>query len=196
MTDYIDSRLPHRVEAGFRGGPEWMTRITTLRNGREVRNRMRAYPTFRYTASIGAFTAADRQALIDVFMATFGKHLCFRFRDPTDYRVTAEPLSPEIGTSTPVQLSRAYAFGPSTAVGLIQAPSSGTVVVYRNGSPVTVSVDHLTGLVTPSAPWAAGTYTFACQYDRWVRFDSDWGAFTAEASNVYTAELELVEVRR
>lgn len=78
---------------------------------------------------------------------------------------------------------------------LIRAPVASTLVVYKDSSPVAVTVDDETGLVTPDATWAAGTYTFDCQYDRWVRFDSDWGAFTANAQGVWTADLELVEIR-
>lgn len=196
MTDVIDYRLPSRVAAGFKGGPEWETRMRALRSGRELRNRKWLYPRYRYTANIGAFNATDRQALIGVFMAAAGKHMLFRFKDPTDFIVAGEPLSPTIGTSAPVQLSRRYPFGPSSGVALLQAPVAGTLVVRLNGTPISVTVDTTTGIVTPGAPWAAGTYTFDCQYDRWVRFDSDWGAFTASAQGVWTAEIDLVEVLR
>lgn len=196
MTDCIDWRLPSRIAAGFKGGPEWQTRVTPLRNGREVRNREWLYPRYRYSANFGAFNAQDRQALIGAFMATGGKHLLFRFRDPTDFIVAAEPLLPVVGTSTPVQLSRRYSFGPSYATSLLQAPVAGTTVVRRDGVPIAVTVDALTGLVTPSAPWASGAYTFDTQYDRWVRFDSDWGAFTAATPGVWTSDIDLVEVPR
>lgn len=193
---FINARLPRRITAGLRIGPEWKTRVVELDNGREVRNREWLYPRWRASGNMAAFTPDDRAALRQWFVAVAGKHQAFRVQDPLDHMAANEALAPAIGTSTPVQLVKTYGIA-GTGVGvaaLIQAPVVATV--YRNGVPVPVTVDMETGLVTPDAPWAAGTYTWSGQFDRWMRFDSDWGALTAEAPNVYTADIELVEVRR
>ncbi|QQP96484.1 DUF2460 domain-containing protein [Lysobacter enzymogenes] len=147
---------------------------------------------------MGAFNADDRQALINMFVAAQGKWACFRVFDPTDYFVTNEPLAPPIGSSTPVQLVRNYAFPGSNVYGtaLIQAPVASTVVINKDGSPVDGTLNDQLGLFTPSSPWAPGTFTWTGQYDRWMRFDSDWGAFTANALNAFTADIDLVEVQR
>lgn len=193
---YIDARMPERIAAGFRIGPDWSTLIVPMDNGREQRNKQWLYPKYRGTAQVGAFNAADRNALLGLFHVAGGRHKAFRVKDPTDWRVSNEPCAPVVGTSTPLQLARAYIFGTESSTRLIQAPHAGTVVVRKDGAPVTVTVDSLTGLVTPSSPWAAGVYTFDCDFDMWMRFDSDWGSFTAVANGVWTAEFDLVEVRR
>lgn len=193
---YIATELPRRIAAGFRGGPEWKTSIVRLDNGREARNKDWAYGRYRYVANFGAFNEADRTALVSLFHAAGGRFAAFLFRDPTDCVASGESISPSIGTTTPVQLKKTYAFGAASQVSLIQAPVAATVIVYKDGSPVTVTVDPLTGLVTPSGNWAAGTYTWSGQFCRWVRFDSDWGAFTANALGVWVADIDLVEVRR
>ena len=192
----IDARLPARIAAAFKGGPEWKTQMIDRANGREQRNRLWLYARYRYSANFGVFTEEDRQALIGAFQATCGRWALFRFRDPTDHFVIGEPLAPNIGTSDPVQLSRAYTFDAAISVSLLQAPVAGATSIYKDGAPVTVTVDTLTGLVTPSAPWALGTYTFDTQYDRWVRFDNDWGAFVPNSYNVWTTDIDLVEVLR
>lgn len=193
---FINTRLPPRIAAGFKGGPHWKTRINVLRNGREVRNKEWMYAQYRYSANFGAFNDADRQALIGIFQAAGGRWAAFRFKDPTDYFVTGEPLAVDVGTSTAVQLSRVYSFGASVATSRLEAPVAGTTTVYRDGVAISVTVDDETGMVTPTAPWEAGVHTFDTQYDRWVRFDSDWGAFVANAMGVWTADLDLVEVFR
>lgn len=193
---FIDERLPPRIAAGFKGGPLWNTRINTRRNGRENRNRQWLHAQYKYTANFGAFNDADRQTLVRIFQATAGRWAAFRFKDPTDYFVTGEVLAPEFGTSTPIQLIRTYWFGSASSVSLIQAPVGGTVTVYRNGVAVAGTLDAMTGIFTPAAPWALGDYTWSGQYDRWVRFDSDWGAFVANAQGVWTADMELIEVPR
>lgn len=194
---YIDQRMPERISAGFTIGPEWSTLIVPLDNGREQRNRQWLYPKYRGRAGLGAFNAVDRQALIGLFFAAAGRANAFRVKDPTDYFVAGEQLAVSAGTSTPAQLSREREFGSVSTTMLIQAPVSGTTTIYRNGVAYTdCTIDYATGLVTPTTTWAAGTYTFDTQYDRWMRFDSDWAAFTAAARDVWSTEIELVEVRR
>lgn len=192
----LDERMPERITAGFRIGPEAKTTVVTYANGREQRNRKWTFPKYRAEAQIGAFDNGDRQALLGLFHAAGGMHKAFRVKDPTDWLVVNEPCSPLVGTSTPLQLSRAYPFGVYAGRRLIQAPVNGTVVIRKDGTPVPVTVDHTKGLVTPEAPWAAGVYTFDCQFDIWMRFDADWCSFTAVSTDVWTANFGLVEVRR
>jgi uncharacterized protein (TIGR02217 family) len=195
---YIDARLPKRITAGLKIGPEWMTNIVDKVNGGEKRDAKWLYPKWRARGNMGAFSDADRASFRSMFVATRGRWAAFRVFDPLDFSVTAEPLSPVIGTVTPVQLSRAYTFpGSSVAVSVrVQAPVVGSVVVKIGGTPVAGTLDTGLGLFTPSAAWAAGAYTWDGQYDHWMRFDSDWGALTANAMNAYSIDLELVEVRR
>lgn len=195
---FINARLPRRISAGLRIGPEWRTQVVELDNGREVRNGQWLYPRWRASGNMGAFSETDRAEFRRLFVAARGRLYAFRVYDPVDCTATGESLAPTVGTQTPAQLIKTYTFpGDSSGVVVkVTAPVDGTVVVYRDGTPVAVTVDDETGLVTPDANWQAGTYTWAGQFDRWMRFDSDWGALTANAMNAYTADVELVEVRR
>lgn len=196
MAEFIDARMPTRLAAGFRIGPEQSVTIAKYANGREQRNKNWLYPLYRGEAQIGAFNQSDRASFRDLFMVAGGRHRAFRVTDPTDFTIYNQPCAPSIGTTTPLQLVRTSSYGGEGADRIIQATHAGTVVVKKDGVPVTITADDATGLVTPSANWAAGTYTFDCFFDIWMRFDSDWCSFTAATRDLWTADFGLVEVRR
>lgn len=192
---FLDERLSDCVTYGFSGGPEWSTVIVSMDNGREQRNGQWLYPRHRYNAPYMNFDREAQQELLAAFHVMRGQlHAC-RFRDWNDYQSENEALAPAIGTSTPVQLVKTYSFGGQSTARLIQAPVAGAVV-SRNGVPVAGTLDANTGLFTPSAPWVAGTFTWSGEFDVWVRFASDFNAFTIGNLDAHTADVELVEVRR
>lgn len=195
MSGVIDMRLPECVAYGFQGGPEWNTRIVEMDNGGEVRNAQWMYPRMRFSASFNNLGADGQRAVQAVFYAARGRLYGFRFNDPLDYEAEGEPLAPNIGTSEPVQLTKTYRFGPSAAVRRIQAIVSAEV---RNssGDVVPGSLDAGTGLFVPASPWESDTYEWSGEFDVWVRFDSDYNAFTLGDLDAHSADIELVEVRR
>lgn len=192
---FIDTRLSTQVTAGFTGGPERSTRIISLENGRELRNARWDYARHRYTAQYGTFTTAAKNELLRAIHATRGRLHAFRFKDWNDYTAVDQALSPAIGTSDPVQLVVTHSFGSESSTRLIQAPLP-SCVVSRDSSPITGSLDTATGLFTPSAPWVAGVHTWAGEFDVWVRFADDRAEFVSVSRDVWTTNVELIEVRR
>jgi len=190
---FIDARLSTCVALGFSGGPGWSTLIVDLDNGREQRNAQWLYPKHRFNAEYLNFAETERMEILQAFHACRGQLHAFRFKDHNDYKADGESLSPAIGTSTPVQLTKTYAFGSQTAVRLITAPVA--AIVRNAGVSVAGSLAVNTGLFTPSSPWAAGTYTWDGTFDVWVRFASDYNAFTVGNKDAATADVELIEVR-
>jgi uncharacterized protein (TIGR02217 family) len=194
---YIDARIDRRIAYGFQGGPEWLTQIVNMDNGREQRNAQWLYPRQRYTAHYLNFSAVDRTAILAVFYAARGRLHAFRFRDPLDNAATSEAIAPAVGTTTAVQLIKTYSFGGQAVTRLIQAPVAGSVVVYIGGAtPVAGTLDQTTGLFTPTAAWAAGTFTWTGSFDVWVRFDNDHNAFSIDELDAANADISLIEVRR
>lgn len=196
---YINIRLDECVAYGFSGGPEWNTLVVPMDNGREQRNAQWLYPKHRYVAQYMNLRPEAAHRILAAFHAARGQLHVFRFKDWNDYTSSSDAweaiLAPTIGTMTPAQLLKSYPLGGESSERLIQAPVS-TVVVKRNGTPVAVTVDYQTGLVTPSSNWLAGTYTWEGEHDVWVRFASDYNAFTIGNWQAHTADIELVEVRR
>lgn len=190
----INERISECVSLQFTGGPNYRTDGVVLDNGWEVRNRRWLYPKHQYSAEFLNFSPAERDEVLRFIHAAAGSWLAFRFKDPMDYQANDEPLSPEIGTSTPVQMIKTYTAGGHYSERVVQAIVSATI--NANGSPVTGTMDMELGLFTPAAPWAAATYTWDGEFDVWVHFTQDYNPFTAADKNHWTAQITLEEDRQ
>lgn len=190
----INERISECVSLQFTGGPRYRTDKVPLDNGFEVRNRRWQYPKHEYAAEFLNFRPADRDEVLRFMHAAAGSWLAFRFKDWMDFEATLESLSPEIGTSDPIQLVKTYTAGGQTSQRVIQAIVSATI--YADGSPVTGTLDMELGTFTPSSPWAAATYTWSGEFDVWVHFTEDYNPFTATDINHWTAQITLEEDRQ
>ncbi|WP_426269139.1 DUF2460 domain-containing protein [Dyella kyungheensis] len=193
---FINKRLSLSVESGFVGGPEWSTDIQSTSGGREKRNQLWKFPKHHYTASLTVFTPANILELRSLFYACAGQWGAFRFRDVMDFTSVKETLAVAVGTQTPVQLIKTYAFGDQSFSRQIQAPVDGSVTILdADGlTPIAGTLDVMTGLFTPTANWPHSAAAWTGQFDVWVRFASDYGALTAVTLNAMTSDIELLEV--
>ena len=168
MSFLESPRFPERISVQASGGPGYSTDIITVRAGFESRNINWSQARARYDISHSPRTEAQKDELLAFFRMMRGAAYGFRFRDWSDYRVasTAGVLQPFLGTIdqgtlgtgdgvATYQLMRRYGSGTFAEARRIRKPVSGTVIVLRNGSPVTVgvangniSIDTTTGVVT------------------------------------------------
>lgn len=192
---FINQRMNACVEIGFSGGPQWNTLITSMANGHENRNAEWAMPHYRYTASYTALSPVEQNEVRDTFLSLRGQRDSMRFKDWGDYVLDAEALGPVgDGTSTPRQLQKAYTFGSAILYRDILLPITDTIVVSANGTPITVTVDDATGLITPAAPWPSGqTITVSGEFDVRVRFGADFYPFTMPTNNIAQVTVDFVE---
>lgn len=197
-TGFIDQRMSVGVASGFIGGPEWRTNILPLSSGRESRAKLWQYPKHHYTANVGAFTQDHRDELRALFYVCAGQWGAFRFRDLVDYAAVLETITTTVGAKTPAQLVKTYVFGGEGVSRLIQAPVSGTVTMFDSDGTTAIAgtCDYATGLFTPTNNWPHATAKWSGQFDVWVRFMDDHGAFTAVRQDMLTADIELLEVQR
>ena len=179
---FINTRLSECVAYGFTGGPEYNTDITPMVNGHEKRDGKWMMPRHRYSAQYNGLRPAARTQILAAFHAARGRLHAFRFRDWNDYQAAAEPLV-VVGGKT--YLGKRYLLGAQPTDRSIHAPV--TAVLSGAGS-----VNMLTGEVTGAAPGD----TWTGEFDVWVRFDSDYNAFTIGNWQSHSADIELVEVRR
>lgn len=192
----IETRLSHRVEAGFAVSPEYKTNVRQLRSGHEVRNADWAVPLRRFSASFAAFNDAERAELVGCHIAARGQLHSFLFRDWLDFRAEGVSLGNAPSGSTAVQLVKPSTWGGSTTTRTILHPVAATVVVYQNGVVKPGTVSALTGLFTPSTSWSAGQpLTADFDFDVAVRFATDVAAFTLPHREIAELAVELVEVR-
>lgn len=193
MTFY-DYRLSQRVEAGFSGGPEWNTLVVPMASGAERRRANWAMPHHRFTADYAILDPRQKNEILAAFWAMRGQLHSMRFKDWNDYRLIDEVIGVGAGTNAPMQLIKTYTFGPASYVRAIRLPLAATLLVTSNGTPKAVTVDPLTGLVTPTTAWTNGAQIRArCEFDVRVRFGKDHYPFTQQASNFSTCTIDLME---
>lgn len=208
MTDFHDVRFPTALAFGASGGPEFITEIIQLSNGKEVRNTPHALPRRRYNALAGLKSVEDIIALKEFFVARRGRLYSFRFLDPFDNRSCAvtetlqasdQTIGVGDGAQTAFQLQKSYTDDASVVTRPITKPHEGSVVLAVNNIPLLESdftLNALTGVVTLSAPLGSGdTLTAGFQFDTIVRFDTDFLDLTLEDFGAaQLRDLPMVEV--
>lgn len=195
MGNYIDHRMTERASRGFRRLTTGKTDIVPMDNGDEQRNSRWKFKTMRFVANYALLGEGAQDEVTGAFYAADACRLLFRFRDYGDYRVKASPLTVEVGTTEPVQLTKRYFFGPAFADRLIQAVSTCTVYAADGVSPILGTLDNVLGLFTPTNPWPAGIPTWTGSFDLWVRFADDEIDFTMIVNDLQTTDIELIEKR-
>ena len=199
MTSFHEVRFPLRLALGVSGGPERMTDIVNLSNGREARNARWRTSRRSYDAGSGVRSVADLYAVLAFFEARSGELYGFRFRDPVDHQsvppgqtiaATDQVIGAGDGVTASFQLIKTYADAGASITRVISKPVAGTVRVAVNGAEQAASrytVDLTTGLVTfanAAIPPAGAIVQAGFEFDVPVRFaisriDIDLSAFNA-----------------
>ena len=151
-------RFPDDLSYGATGGPTYATDVVVTEGGQEYRNAIWSQARARYNVAHAARTPTQYATLLAYFRAMRGRAHGFRFKDWTDYACSSSAgvLGAGVGTAVAAyQLGKKYATGSLTETRTIRKPVSGTVIVYRNGSPATAgagagqyALDTTTGTVT------------------------------------------------
>lgn len=188
---FHDVVFPDDIAVGAVGGPGFNTTIVSTSSGIERRNINWEEAKGRWNVSFGVKTNAQMRTLIGFFRARFGNAFAFRFKDYIDFQGLSQPLR-SLG-SNQYQLTKVYGSGPYTYQRDITKPISGTVQVYSDGSPISTTIDHLTGIVTTTD---TGTLTADFEFDVPVRFDNDRMNITTSVVNIHDwDDIVLVEVK-
>ena len=174
---FVEERLPLEISMQSSGGPGWSTTIVELDSGDESRNQN--WSLDRGEWDVGSYLRSWEilQGFLAFFNARRGKAIGFRFQDPFDYKVVAEPFGTGGGGVTQFQLTKTYTSGSGTYVKNITKPIAG-LSIYDNGTLRTLTTDYTvdtgTGIVTfLSAPTSGHALTWSGTFDKPVRFDID-----------------------
>lgn len=191
---FIDTRLSRKVSTGFSGGPVWSTRVVDMANGSERRNAEWSMPHHKFTADYTLLDPVGQNEILMAFWAARGQKDSFGFKDWNDFKVVDQVMNAGDGSSTPRQLTKTYTFGPTSFVRPIFLPVSGSVQITANGTPLPVTVDQATGMVTPVGTWPSGqVIRQSCEFDVRVRFGADFIPFNRNARTMALVTVELVE---
>ena len=199
MTSFHEVRFPLRLALGVSGGPERMTDIVNLSNGREARNARWRSSRRSYDAGSGVRSVADLYAVLAFFEARSGELYGFRFRDPVDHQsvppgqtiaATDQVIGAGDGVTASFQLVKTYADAGASVARTIAKPVAGSVRVAVNGAEQAASrytVDTATGRVifgSDYIPPVGAIVQAGFEFDVPVRFavsriDIDLTAFNA-----------------
>ena len=184
---------------GWQGGPEFSTRIITLRNGHERRNANWQQVRHRYTLPFKNITnSAYLEHLKAAFFVAQGQANSFLAKDWSDYKATTESLGDAPSGSAAVQLQKVATFGSVSYTRKITRPKAGAVV-YQDGVEKAGTLDTATGLFTPTTAWSEGEpLTWSGEFYVPVRFASDAMPMSIDnrsgSEYVMNGSVELVEV--
>lgn len=165
---FLEARPLDCAKMGAVGGPQFSTSIVSVRSGAESRNRNWTEVRHRYEIGQVARPLSEFTAIRDAFMIVGGRADGFRFKDWTDYTVTAaygdpQPLhgTTQVGTAglgygvPSYQLRKLYSFASSSYLRNIRKPVAGSLAVRRatiavaaGVAPGNYAVDTATGIIT------------------------------------------------
>jgi uncharacterized protein (TIGR02217 family) len=165
-----------------------------MANGISMRRGNWSMPHHKYSANYALLRPEDQNEILAAFIAARGQVHSFRFKDWNDFKAVNQALPVGDNTSNPRQLTKTYTFGTESYVRNILLPVSGSVVVTANGTPLAVTVNYLTGMVTPVVTWPLGQVIKATfEFDVRVRFGSDFMPFNRPGRTIADCDVELVE---
>lgn len=189
---------------GWMAGPADDTLVVTLRNRNELRQARGDLSRRTFVLPFQNITHADYLTyLLNAHMAMRGRLHTFLVKDWLDFEAEAESLGTAPAGSNAVQLKKTYSFGLATREREITKPLSSVVVYEDTGSSGPVAkagtLDTLTGIFTPTDPWAVGAeVTWTGEFRVWVRFNNDYMPMTIDnasaGKHVVNGSVELIEV--
>jgi uncharacterized protein (TIGR02217 family) len=208
MSNFHNVSFPLKLARGAVGGPERVTEVFELGDGREARNT--AFAVSRRRWEVGsAIRSLDELAQITAFFeARRGRLFAFRFRDPADFKSSnpSSPITPNDqvigvgdGSTKAFQLIKTYGDTAGSYVRVISKPVSGSVRLSKGGTELAASgfsVDGATGIVTLTvAPLANVEVRAGFSFDTPARFDTDRLDVALDAFDAgRVVSLSLVEV--
>lgn len=184
---FHDVRIAEDVERGAQGGPMFKTTILILGGGLEKRNIDWATTRGNWDIGYGIQSKEDFEVVIEFFYARQGMAHSFRFKDWSDFEITAGNMFTTDGSTATFQMFKRYASGgidfdrditkPIGSGWVVTVNAVGQTVVYDTAPAATeVSINTLTGVVTLGATHAATSaedVVLTGEFDVPVRFDTD-----------------------
>lgn len=199
---FLDVRFPIDISFGAVGGPGFLTDVAGLNSGVEQRNQSWKFARCTYDVSRPIVSEKRRTELLAFFRLTKGRAHSFRFRDFTDYTVSAATGIIEALAGSPeghyFQLMKRYTIGSYTADRTITLPVK--VVLMQGGIALDAGADYildpLTGIATMIGSPPAAPDSWTGEFDVPCRFDVDQLKMVAEDLNFFRSQsIPVIEVR-
>jgi uncharacterized protein (TIGR02217 family) len=197
MPEFSDQRFPIDISFAARGGPQYLTDISTTAGGVEYRNSKWFSARNRYNIAHGLTNLEQILALQNFFRVHKGRAIGFRYKDWSDFQAFSEQIAIADGKKKDFQLTKRYQVGELIEVRQIQKPVAGSVNVYVDGELMDVDVDYSNGIVSFENPPLSGKEIIAdFEFDVPVRFDSDLLSLSLNHGNtILNQEITLIEIK-
>lgn len=180
MTSFHNVRLPVDVEQGAQGGPAFKTTILPLSSGFEQRNIDWERQRGDWDVSYGIRTKSDLDEIVEFFHVRRGRAYGFRFKDWSDFEITAQAIGTGDGSNAAFQVFKRYTSGSDVFDRRITRLVTGTLSVFVNAVLKTVTTHYTvnleTGLITftgGNIPTLGQIVSVTVEFDIPVRFDID-----------------------
>lgn len=209
---YLRKYIPACETFGWVGGPEFMTRIVEMRNGRERRNAEWANARHRFQLPYGNLKSNDYAKIKSHHLVCRGRLHNFLYQDRLDHLAQAAVFGIAEAGQTAFQLGKTseldgvsyfrevnclYRPDPSSPGDALEVVP--TIMV--DGTPTTAfSVDPDTGAGEFDSPLTGGeVLTWSGEFSIWVRYDNDhlpWSIDNRFASGSYAINgtVDLIEM--
>lgn len=176
----LDVEMSPGLAAGFTGGPEFNTRITPMRNKREIRNANWAEGRHRWTAPFNNISSAQYRELKGLFNVCRAQLYGFFLKDPADHTATTQALGLAPSGTTAVGL-RVVSVADGVEYVRTNFQAYAGLTVYQNGVAKAGTYSSSTNTFIPNTAWTAGaTLTWSGTFRVPVRFATDWLPFSID----------------
>ena len=209
---YLRKYIPACETFGWVGGPEFMTRIVEMRNGRERRNAEWANARHRFQLPYGNLSSADYAKIKSHHLVCRGRLHNFLYQDRLDHSAQAAVFGIAEAGQTAFQLGKTSELDGVSyfrEVNCLYRPDPASPgdalevvpVIMVDGTPTTAfSIDPDTGAGEFDSPLTGGeVLTWSGEFSIWVRYDNDhlpWSIDNRFASGSYAINgtVDLIEM--
>lgn len=209
---YLRKYIPACETFGWVGGPEFMTRIVEMRNGRERRNAEWANARHRFQLPYGNLESSDYAKIKSHHLVCRGRLHNFLYQDRLDHSAKAAVFGIAEAGQTAFQLGKTSELDGVSyfrEVNCLYRPdpaSPGDALevvptIMVDGTPTTAfSIDPDTGAGEFDSPLTGGeVLTWSGEFSIWVRYDNDhlpWSIDNRFASGPYaiSGTVDLIEM--
>jgi uncharacterized protein (TIGR02217 family) len=167
--DFWETEFPRTIGFKTAGGDAFSSTVNQGFSGAQQPNRNWTKSLARFVMDLSARSQSDFELIHRFWLNVGGKAGGFRFYWPFDCSATNQLIATADGSANPVyQLIKTYTVATRTYVRTILKPITSsvidfqgnalanTVTLYNNGTPLTCSVDHTTGLCSVTGTPANG----------------------------------------
>lgn len=167
---FFEAQFPPCVSVNMTGGPRFFTNKAYMVGGQRISNRLAQYPLQEFSLAHPIKPEDEFEELRAFFYVVGGDADGFRFKDWSDYAVTAAQSSTTLVSGSVYQLNKKYVFGSRTFTRPIYKPRAG-VQVFRTRSGTTTNITGTSTVITTtgqlevSGHVGGDVYTWSGEFD-------------------------------